>query len=303
LVESICGDSSVAYTLCYCRAWEALCNLPARPDIEAVRGVGLELERIAMHLVGLAGLAADIAFLPGGSTYGRLRTMVINLSMRLCGSRFGRSWFRPGELRFPFRQTHRDDIRKSLQQVQRDIGSINVLFQESRTVLHRLATTGTVSKPLAQEIGLVGIAGRSSGLSRDLRNELRGGVYGQHPIPLVVEPVGDCLARALVRIRETDASINWIQQLIDTMPDVEAEPPPKCEPRPNCSVVSLEEGWRGEILHAIQTDANGKIAHYKVQDPSIRNWFGLAQALRDNAIHDFPICNKSFDLSYCGNDL
>ena len=268
-----------------------------------IRGVALELERVAMHLVGLAGLATDVAFLPGSSTYGRLRTSAINLSMRLCGSRFGRSWFRPGELRFPFRQENKKDVRDTLLQVQHDIAIINALFQKSRSVRHRLATTGAVPTPLALEIGMVGMAGRASGVGRDLRNELKGGAYGQQPIPLIVEPAGDCMARALIRIREIDASLNWIMQVIDTLADVEADPPAKYDPRPNCSVISLEEGWRGEVMHVIETDAVGKIAHYKVQDPSLRNWFGLAQAVRNNAIYDFPICNKSFDLSYCGNDL
>ncbi len=303
LIESIAGDTAVGYTLGFCRAWEALCGLTVRLEVEAIRSLGLELERVAMHLVGLSGLATDVAFLPGSSTYGRLRTSVINLSMRLCGSRFGRSWFRPGELRFPFNQSHKDDVRKTVQQVQTDIAIINNLFQKSKTVQHRLCTTGTVPTPLAQEIGLVGMAGRASGLSCDLRNELRGGAYAQHPIPLVVESTGDCWARGLIRIHEIDTSLNWIMQLLDTLPEVEAEPPPKAEPRPNCIVVSCEEGWRGEVMHCIQTDADGKVAHYKVQDPSLRNWFGLAQAVKNNAIYDFPICNKSFDLSYCGNDL
>jgi Ni,Fe-hydrogenase III large subunit len=303
LIESIAGDTAVGYSLAHCRAWEALCGLSVPPEVEAIRSLGLELERVAMHLVGLSGLATDIAFLPGSSTYGRLRTSVINLSMRLCGHRFGRSWFRPGELRFPFRQPHKEDIRKTIQQVQSDIAIINNLFQKSKTVQHRLCTTGTVPTPLAQEIGLVGMAGRASGLSCDLRNELRGGAYAQHPIPLVIESTGDCWARGLIRIHEIDTSLNWIMQLLDTLPEVEAEPPSKAEPRPNCVVVSFEEGWRGEVMHSIQTDASGNIAHYKVQDPSLRNWFGLAQSVKNNAIYDFPICNKSFDLSYCGNDL
>jgi Ni,Fe-hydrogenase III large subunit len=303
LVESIAGDSAVAYALTFCRAWEALCELDIRPEVEAIRGIALELERVAMHLVGLGGLATDVAFLPGSATYGRLRTSVINLSMRLCGSRFGRGWFRPGELRFALRESNRDDIRNTIQQVQHDIALINALFQKSRSVRHRLATTGTVATALAREIGLVGMAGRASGLNGDLRQELQGGVYEKHPMPLVVETAGDCWARALVRIREIDASLNWIMRLVETLPDVDADTPAKTAPRANCSVVSLEEGWRGEIMHAIETDADGKIAHYKVQDPSLRNWFGLAQAVRDNAIYDFPICNKSFDLSYCGNDL
>jgi len=303
LVESIAGDTAVAHVVAFCRAWEALCGMPARPEVETIRGIAVELERIAMHLVGVGGLATDVAFLPGSSTYGRLRTSLINLSMRLCGSRFGRSWFRPGELRHPFGSTQKDDVRNTLQSVQRDIATINDLFRKSRSVRHRLETTGTVPTALAKDIGLVGMAGRASGLPCDLRHELPSGVYQTHSIPMVTEPAGDCLARGLVRIREMDDSLAWILRVIETLPDVDADPPARLTPRANHCAVSFEEGWRGEVMHAIRTDAEGRIAHYKVQDPSLRNWFGLAQAVRGNAIYDFPICNKSFDLSYCGNDL
>ncbi|MEO2091545.1 MAG: hydrogenase, partial [Gemmataceae bacterium] len=195
------------------------------------------------------------------------------------------------------------DIRETLRLVQRDLAIINDLFLKSRSVRHRLETTGTVPTPLARNIGLVGLVGRASGLTCDLRHELTSGVYHAHPIPLVTEGAGDCLARGLVRIREMDESVAWTLRVIETIPDMEADPPAKLSPRANCLVASFEEGWRGEVMHTIRTDADGRIAHYKVQDPSLRNWFGLAQAVRDNAIYDFPICNKSFDLSYCGNDL
>ncbi len=303
LIESIAGDTAVGYTLGFCRAWETLCGLSVTPEVECIRGIALELERVAMHLVGLGGLATDVAFLPGSTTYGRLRTSVINLSMRLCGSRFGRSWFRPGELRFAFLEKHKEDIRKTIQQVQNDIALINRLFQESTTVRHRLCTTGTVSAELAQNIGMVGMTGRASGLTCDLRSDLRGGVYKKHPIELVTEPDGDCWSRGIVRLREIDISLDWILKLLGEMPEVPADERVEYVATPNSIVVSVEEGWRGEVIQCIETDGFGKISHYKVQDPSLRNWFGLAQAVKDNAIYDFPICNKSFDLSYCGNDL
>jgi Ni,Fe-hydrogenase III large subunit len=303
LVESIAGDTAVANVVAFCRAWEALCGVPPRPEVEVVRGIAIELERIAMHLVGVGGLATDIAFLPGSSTYGRLRTSIINLTMRLCGSRFGRSWFRPCELRYPFGPKQKDDVRDTLQLVRRDIAIINDLFGKSRSVRHRLETTGIVPTALARDIGMVGMAARASGLTCDLRHELKTGVYQKYTMPLVTELAGDCQARAVVRLREMDESLSWLLRVVEDLPDVDADPPAKLTPKANYTAVSFEEGWRGEVMHAIQTDAQGRIAHYKVQDPSLRNWFGLAQAVRGNAISDFPICNKSFDLSYCGNDL
>lgn len=303
LVESIAGDTAVGHVVAFCRAWEALCGAEPNPGVELVRGVALELERVAMHLAGLAGLATDVAFLPGGSTYGRLRTTVINLSMRLCGSRFGRGWFRPGQLRFPFGKAQRDDIAESVLAVRRDIALINDLFLKSRSVRHRLATTGAVPAALAAEIGLVGLSARASGLPRDLRVELRGGAYRECPMPIVVEPAGDCQARAVARIREIDHSLEWLARVAEGIPDLEADPAFRAEPLPNRLAISFEESWRGEVMHAVETDSAGRVSHHKVQDPSLRNWFGLAQAVRNNDIYDFPICNKSFDLSYCGNDL
>lgn len=303
LVESIAGDTAVGYVLAFCRAWESLCNVTMGPEVELVRGIALELERIAMHLVGLSGVATDVAFLPGSTTYGRLRTSVINMSMRMCGSRFGRSWFRPGEMRFAVTKELIADLISTMEFVQRDIATINQHFQKSKTVQHRLQGIGTVTKETAREIGLVGMAGRVSGLERDLRFELSEEIYRSRDLPLVVESSGDCWARALVRIREIDASLNWILRVAKELPELPAVKLPLEPPRPNSAVVSVVEGWRGELMHYLETDSNGKLAHYKVQDPSIRNWFGLAHALRNNAIYDFPICNKSFDLSYCGTDL
>ncbi len=303
LIESIAGDTTVGYSLGFCRAWEALCSVTVEEEVEVVRSIALELERVAMHLAGLSGLATDIAFLPGSTTYGRLRTSIINLSMRQCGSRFGRSWFRPGELRFPMAQSHRDDIRKTLKQVQADILPINKLFKSSSTVRHRLATTGAVPLNIAKQIGLVGMSARASGLPRDIRYELQSGAYVDRPIPLTIETSGDCWARGMIRIHEIEMSLNWILEAIAELPDVPTTLPGPSQPRASCGVASVEEGWRGEVVHYLETNESGELAFYKLQDPSLRNWFGLAQSVKNNAIYDFPICNKSFDLSYCGNDL
>lgn len=310
LVETIAGDSSVAHAWAYSAAIEALAGLEVPPAIEAARAVALELERVAMHLAGLTGLSADVGFLQGATTYGRLRTTAINTSMQLCGSRFGRGAVRPGGVGMRLPRELLEVVRENLQLLRVDLAIINERFLEAQTVAHRLQRVGVVDTRQAEELGLVGMAARASGMLLDLRRDAAGGPYHEVPLTPVVLPDGDCWARAVIRIRELDVSLAWVARILEVHPDWDppGEParprrPELGELAPGVLVVSAVEGWRGEVVHALETDERGRLLHYKVQDPSLRNWMGLAIAVRENEISDFPICNKSFDLSYCGNDL
>lgn len=312
LVETIAGDSSIAHTWAYCSALEALAGFDASA-LNVPRGVMLELERIAMHLATLTGIAADVGFLQGGATYGRLRTTAINTSMRLCGSRFGRGALRPagsgvrldghagtgegadGSLTIR-------ELRANLQLLRTDLAIIDECFLEARTVGHRLQGVGAVSLERARELGLVGVAARACGVALDQRVQ-PGTVFSSSSLRMTTEDTGDCWARARIRIRELQASLDWIDAALQTHAEFRPSRAALGALAPNRLVVSVVEGVRGEIVHCIETDNLGGLVHYKVQDPSLRNWMGLAIAVRDNEISDFPICNKSFDLSYCGNDL
>lgn len=313
LVETIAGDTSIAHTWAYAAAVEALAGLEIGLSIDAARGVMLELERIAMHLAGLAGLATDVGYLQGGATYGRLRTTAINTSMRLCGSRFGRGAIRVGGLgaRLETRPSLATvaegsfrvaELRTNLALLAKDTAIVNEAMLDAHTVRHRLQGVGVVTAETATAIGLVGLAGRASGVTCDLR-PAAGGVLRAHPMDICVEEAGDCWARARVRMREIDRSLAWLGAVIED--HSQWEPSRSVVPAlaPRQLAVSRVEGWRGEVVHALETGGDGRLIHYKVQDPSLRNWLGLALALRENEISDFPICNKSFDLSYCGNDL
>jgi Ni,Fe-hydrogenase III large subunit len=195
------------------------------------------------------------------------------------------------------------EARKSIELLRDDLATINDLFISARTVQHRLRGVGTVPSYVAREIGLVGLAARASELPIDTRRAARGGAYRLLPIRPARKPDGDCLARALVRIDELEASLRFVSGALEYYADFQ-EPLKSLGPLvPDRLMVAVVEGWRGEIVHCLETDAQGRLLHYKVQDPSLRNWLGLALALRGNDISDFPICNKSFDLSYCGNDL
>jgi Ni,Fe-hydrogenase III large subunit len=183
-----------------------------------------------------------------------------------------------------------------------DLQQVNALFSSSRSTQARLQGVGTVSTQTAQDLGLCGVVARASGVATDVRQTL----------PVITQSTGDCWARARQRMAEMEASTQWlIDQLTDSDLNLTDTPDPYAAVTargewllaPNAMVVSLIEGVRGPVMVALETDAQGQLLHAKVQDPSLANWFGLAFALRKQQISDFPICNKSFDLSYCGNDL
>jgi Ni,Fe-hydrogenase III large subunit len=176
------------------------------------------------------------------------------------------------------------------------------LLWESSSVLARFEETGTVPKEVAEALGLVGPAARASGLTRDARFDFPSGIFQLAQIPVSVWQSGDVFARAYVRWLEIQRSSEFIREQLAALPEgaLRAEVGPLA---PDRLVVSLVEGWRGEICHVALTDAAGRFAHYKVVDPSFHNWMGLALALRNQEISDFPLCNKSFNLSYCGHDL
>jgi Ni,Fe-hydrogenase III large subunit len=303
LVETIAGDTSVGHAWAYAAAIESLAECDLDIDIDLGRAVALELERVAMHLACLSGASADIGLLQGATTYGRLRTTAINTTMRLCGSRFGRGVVRPGGVRLRLSTDVVGEVAANIQLLQRDLVPINELFVSAKTVQHRLRGVGTLTAARATELGVVGLAARASGLPLDLRALTRAGAYQLLRPRLVVQPEGDCWSRAMVRIEELSASLTWIAAALDQRADWQRPLRPIAGLSPHQLAIALVEGFRGEIVHCLETGPRGELLHYKVQDPSFRNWMGLALAMRGNEISDFPICNKTFDLSYSGNDL
>jgi Ni,Fe-hydrogenase III large subunit len=166
----------------------------------------------------------------------------------------------------------------------------------------RFEDTGRVTRDLAAELGLVGPVARASGVRRDVRETHPAGIYQLVHIPLSTVESGDVFARAYVRWLEIERSIEYIRSQLGELPRGAARR--DCpSPERACVAVSLVEGWRGEICHVAMTDDLGRFSAYKVVDPSFHNWTGLVMALRDQQISDFPLCNKSFNLSYCGHDL
>jgi Ni,Fe-hydrogenase III large subunit len=302
LCESIAGDTVIGHSMAYALAVEALSNASASLRTQVLRSLAEELERIAMHLAGLGGIANDVGYAIGAASYGRLRTLVINSTALLCGSRFGRGFIVPGGLQFDPSEKALELLKRNLRVVQHDVQILNEVMFGSTSVLGRLDHTGTVEKEWAQSIGMVGLAARASGLDVDTRSQFSYGAYKYIHLPLMTLSSGDVFARARMRSLEIDESLRFIFDQLENLPEGSVKSKKYAIYRNN-GVVSLTEGWRGEIVHCAFTDSKGAWKRYKIKDPSFHNWYGLSLAMRSEAISDFPLCNKSFDLSYSGHDL
>ena len=302
LAESIAGDTVVGHALAHCEALEALAGCQVSPRAQALRGLALELERVANHIGDLGALGTDIAFQPAAAYFGRLRGEFLNSLMDLTGNRYGRSFLRPGGVLFDMDAALAQRLRERLGRARRDLQEIARLFFENSSVLDRLEGTGAISRRASDDLGLVGPAARACGSPRDVRRDHPHGIFRFAHIPIVVAHSGDVHARALVRWLEAERSLDFLEEQAGSLPEGELRVP-CAAPAPGRCAVAMVEGWRGEIVHCIITDAGGRIARCKIVDPSFHNWMGLAMALRDGAISDFPLCNKSFNLSYAGHDL
>jgi Ni,Fe-hydrogenase III large subunit len=302
LAESIAGDTSVGHALAHVKALESLSGRPPPARAMALRGVALELERVANHVGDLGALANDVAYLPTASYCGALRADFLNALAEICGNRFGRGLLVQGGVRHDLDREAAAALAARVRRAFADVKAAAALLFDSPSVRARFEGTGTVSREAALELGLVGPAARASGVHRDVRKDHAFGIYRFVHVPVVTADTGDVFARAWIRLLESERSVEFVASQLENLP--EGEPRMAAAAlQPRTLVVSLVEGWRGEIAHVALTDARGRLEHYKVKDPSFHNWSGLALALRGGQISDFPLCNKSFNLSYAGHDL
>jgi Ni,Fe-hydrogenase III large subunit len=301
-METLAGDTSVGHATAYCQTVEGLADCKPPLRAQAIRAVALELERLANHTGDLGALADDVGFLPTASFCGRIRGDFLNATAQVCGSRFGRGIVRPGGVGFDLDGDRPQQLLERLGPALRDVGGAANLLFNSMSVQARFEDTGAVSRETCLDLGMVGPAARACGVDRDVRHDFPTGFWRFAQVPVSSWKTGDVFARAYVRHLEIQRSGTFLLEQLAMLPD----DPTKSEVRslrPEALAVSLVEGWRGAICHVAVTDAAGRFAHYKVVDPSFHNWMGLAMALRDQQISDFPVCNKSFNLSYCGHDL
>jgi Ni,Fe-hydrogenase III large subunit len=301
-IETVAGDTTLGHATAYAMLLEALGGTEAPLRAQWLRALALELERLANHAGDLGALANDVAFLPTSAACGKIRGDFLNLTALLCGNRFGRGLVRPGRCGPDLEPQRARFLLENLRSALSGADEAAGWLWDANSVRARFEGTGPVSAEQAAEMGLVGVAARASGLVRDVRFDHPAGWHRFAQVPVAVWPGGDVFARARVRWLEIQRSGKFLEEQLGSPPDGEihgdAGPPAS-----KTLAVALVEGWRGEVCHVALTDAAGCFRRYKVVDPSFHNWTGLMLAMRGQAISDFPLCNKSFNLSYSGFDL
>lgn len=305
LSEKISGDSSFSHSLAFCQAVEQLGGILPPQRALHLRVVYAELERLANHCGDIGAIMIDTGFNFGGAQGARIREMIVQINERLTGSRFLRGVNTIGGVKKDIDIETIPTLFNDLTDIEKDFAEIIKIAENSSSLYNRLKDTGVLSYEIAKDNGVTGVAAKAVGIENDTRLDFPYAAYNTLKLERVeTEPDGDVHARFRVRIKEVFASIALIQNALTHLPkgpihmahsDIKL--------RENSLSVSIVEGWRGEIIYFVATDAQGNISRVAPRDPSFLNWSVLGDVGFGNVVPDFPLINKSFNLSYSGNDL
>lgn len=301
LAERISGDNSLAHAAACAQAIERLSQTEVPLRAQFLRVVFLELERLHNHISDIAGISLDAAFSFGASHLMRLKERLMQLNERITGTRLLRSVIVPGGIRKDISKEQSGFLLKEIKEVKEDFDkTVKILFQVN-SLIDRIELTGVIKKEIAEVLGAVGPTARASGLDRDLRRDHSYAAYGQFLFMIPVLDEGDVESRMKVRIQEIHESFKLITEALLTMPDgpYRSDAKTMC---PSQSAMGYVESPRGECFHWISTDREGRVSRWKVLSPSFVNWPLIQYAVLENIVPDFPLINKSLNLSYSGND-
>ena len=302
VAEAICGDTAIAHAWAHCAARETLAGAAMTLRTEALRAIMLETERLANHIGDLGAISNDVGYLPATAYFGRMRGDFLNMLMMISGNRYGKGMLKPGGVAFDLPAEMRTQMIITIKRSVRHLAQVADMFFAEPSVISRLESTGVVSAKTGSDLGIVGVCARAAGIDRDVRQDHPHGLYRFRHIPVIKLDSGDVFARAMVRFLEAQRSLDFLGAVVDNLPEGNLANPCAAKAADRLTV-SLIEGWRGEVCHIAKTGCDGRYEWYKVIDPSFRNWMAVVMALRGGEISDFPLCNKSFNLSYAGHDL
>ncbi len=301
LAESISGDSSFSHAAAFCQAIEQAADVEIPERAKRMRTVLLELERIYNHVADIGAIATDVGFVIANAHASRLREMILRENEELTGSRLLRGMVCPGGVRRDWNADQIQDLGRVLNTFEREFADLMRIIEASDSTRDRLERTGILHPEKARDLGIVGVAGRASGVNRDVRRDHPYAGYHLVSFDVPVYQEGDVLRRLQVRVDEVRQSLGVIRQTIARLQPDNCRVPLPPLPPDRCALAAVE-GWRGEILHWIRTGPENRLERCKIKDPSINNWPALVEAVQGNIVPDFPVINKSFNLSYSGTD-
>ena len=305
LAGRVSGDSTVAYAWAYSMALESAwrCQIPVRAA--ALRALMLERERVANHLGDLGALGNDAAFAFGLAQFSRLREDWLRLSGQAFGHRLMMDATLPGGVASDLAPLMRDRLRQQCDDIERELRVLRPIYDEHAGLQDRFIGTGRVTPALAAQLGLTGLAGRASGQAADLRCDQAWAPYDRLAVVKAGSSEGDVAARVALRFDEVIESLRLIRALCAGLPEGAIHQPLQPQNQDNQTSLGAGwvEGWRGEVLVTLEIGSNQRILRCHCHDPSWQNWPVLEHAVIGNIVPDFPLINKSFNLSYSGHDL
>jgi len=302
LAARVSGDSAVAFSWAYCQALESMASVTIPPRAAWLRALCLELERVANHLGDLGALGNDAGFAFGLMQFSRLKERLLRACAAVLGERYLMSAIVPGGTAVDLTGAGAEELRSCAAQIAHEALRLRAIYDEHAGVRDRFTGAGTIAPPLAARLGLTGLAGRASGQAFDLRIDWPYAPYAELPVMRIGSRAGDVAARVAVRFEELAESLRLIEAITARLPAG-----PRLEvvdlPAAGSLGIGAIEGWRGPVLVALEAGPQGTISRCHPHDPSWQNWPALEHAIIDNIVPDFPLINKSFNLSYSGHDL
>jgi Ni,Fe-hydrogenase III large subunit len=305
LAARISGDTTVAFSWAYCMALESAAGTEISARSASLRAIMLERERVANHLGDLGALGNDAALSFGLAQFSRLREDWLRVSAEIFGHRLMMDRIGPGGVAADLERVGADRISRQCDAVEREVRILRHVYDEHAGLQDRFITTGRVQPELAAKLGLTGLAGRASGQATDLRSDHPWYPYDKLQVKMATHRNGDVAARVTVRFEETLESLKLIRALCSGLPGGAVHTELAVPKKPSCGA-GWVEGWRGEVFIALDLEpdaAGGRIRRCHCHDPSWQNWPVLEHAVIGNIVPDFPLINKSFNLSYSGHDL
>src|SRR5712664_1936876 len=304
LAARVSGDSAVAFSWAYCQALEGMASANLPPRVAWLRALALELERLANHLGDLGAIGNDAGFAFGLAQFSRLKEQLLRASERALGQRYLMDFVVPGGTRADLSSAGARGLIDTVESIVNEVAVLRTIYDEHAGLRDRFVGAGVVTPALAAKLGLTGLAGRASGQAFDLRCDLPCDPYGDLTPKKTVRTEGDVAARVAVRFDEVTESTRLMQRILRELPaGLYQASVPVPTPDEGAFGVGMIEGWRGPIFLALEAGDGGMIRRCHPHDPSWQNWPVIEHAVIDNIVPDFPLINKSFNLSYSGHDL